>query len=130
MAADSSFEQLVNFIREWACIRARKPITRDTQFERDLGITGDDGCDLLKAVEEHFGTSLHSEEDGYRKTFNLGSNEYLFHSEGGFILPFYDSAPLITLFGSDSASFGAENVRAFTVGELHDALRSVAESKV
>jgi hypothetical protein len=122
MAESISFEQLAEFIRDSACIGSRKAIARETQFERDLGITGDDGCELLEATEKRFDVKLHSEEDGYRATFNLGPNEFLFHSEGGFMLPLYDSNPLITIFGSETVSLGDENVRAFSVGELYEAI--------
>lgn len=122
MAEPLTFEQLAEFIRESSGISQRKAIAPETQFERDLGITGDDGCELLEAVEEHFATPLHTEEDGYREIFSLGANEYLFHSEGGF-LPLFNSQPIITLFGSESSQFGSENVRAFTVGDLYNALQ-------
>jgi len=69
---------------------------------------------------------LHSDEDGYRKIFDLGSDEYLFHSEGGFMLPLYDSHRLISIFNSES--FGTENVRAFTVGELYQTIRRQSHS--
>lgn len=42
-----SFEEFVAFIRDWAGI-SRKKITPETLFEDDLGITGDDGCELLE----------------------------------------------------------------------------------
>ncbi len=119
MAEPITFEQLAAFIREEAAIRKKKAITPETQFERDLGITGDDGCELLEAVEKHFGLTLHSEENGYRKAFDLGPDEYLFHSEGGFFpLPY--SPPIITLFGPQ---FGTENVRVLTVGDLYSAIQ-------
>ena len=57
-------------------------IVIETLFEDDLGITGDDGCELLEATETHFGVSLASPEEGYRCTFDLAPHEFLFHSEG------------------------------------------------
>lgn len=72
-----SFDQFAAFIRRWAVVSDRKLISLETQFERDLGITGDDGSDLLIATEREFGVKLSSENDGYRKTFSLGANEYL-----------------------------------------------------
>jgi hypothetical protein len=62
--------------------RGRRRLHRETEFEDGLDISGDDGCDLLKATERRFKIALSSEEDGYRKTFNLGRDEFLFHSEG------------------------------------------------
>ena len=121
MTEQISFNQLADFVRDWAHLGPATAITPDTQFEHDLGITGDDGCELLDAVEKHFDVLLHSDEDGYRKTFNLDPDEYLFHSEGGFMLPLYDSHRLISIFNSEP--FGMENVRAFTIGELYCAIQ-------
>ncbi|WP_244637371.1 hypothetical protein [Enterobacter kobei] len=68
----------------------RKPIDSNTLIEADLHICGIDGEDLLEDCEEAFGVQLATEEDGYRKTFSLAENEYLFTGEG------------IDFFGNDS----------------------------
>jgi hypothetical protein len=112
-----SFNDFVLFLREWGHIPIREKISPETQFERDLGITGDDGCELLEAAESKFGIRLCSEGDGYRKTFNLAPNEYLFTSEGGMI-----SEP-ISLFSNSV-------IRSFTVGELYLAVRTALEAKI
>jgi hypothetical protein len=109
------FEELAAFIREWAQVPAELPIRFDTQFERDLGITGDDGSYLLQAVEKHFAVQLSSETDGYQKTFGLGRDEYLFNSES---FPIWQLLPFVR----------RSTVRAFTVGELHTALATVSRS--
>ncbi|WP_433967219.1 hypothetical protein [Tunturiibacter gelidiferens] len=111
-----SFEHFANFVRRWASVPKKKEITLETRFERDLGITGDDGSDLLSATEKELGISLSSEEKGYRETFNLGPKEYLFNSEG------WTPWELTTLFGTST-------VRAFTVGELYYAVRKALETK-
>jgi hypothetical protein len=111
-----TFEEFVIFIREFWSVSSRKQITPDTQFERDLGLTGDDGDELLLATERRFGIKLGSEETGIRGTFNLGPNEYLFHSEG---LELFQPRGLISLFGSEE-----HTVRKFTAGELYDAVRN------
>ena len=85
---DITFDQFANFIREFWLVPARKQIAPETQFERDLGLTGDDGDELLLATQRRFGVKLGSEETGIRETFNLLPNEYLFHSEGFEIFPF------------------------------------------
>jgi len=105
-----SFDEFAEFIREWARIPKRKQIAPGTLFERDLGITGDDGCELLEEAERRFGVCLSSPEHGYAQTFSLDANETLFHGEG-----FLD---LFTCFGL------APTVRKFTVGELFNAVRS------
>jgi len=111
---DFSFDRFAEFIREYWSVSDRRQITSETQFERDLGLTGDDGEDLLRATEKRFGISLWSEETGLRHTFNLEPNEYLFHSEGLELFPY-----LLTRF------FGREkhSVRKFTVGELFEAVQ-------
>jgi hypothetical protein len=49
-----SFDELAAFVREWAGIPNRKRIAPETLFEDDLGITGDDGCELLDETERRF----------------------------------------------------------------------------
>ena len=106
-----SFDQFVAFLREAQGIRTRISITPATRLEKDLGITGDDGTDLLVETEKQFGVKLWSEEHGYRQTFHLGPDEYLFHSEG------FDIFWLIRrLLGRP------DPVRELTVGELHEAV--------
>ncbi len=109
-----SFDQFVDFLRGWGGISRKKTISPETQFEADLGITGDDGCELLAATEKRFEVLLSSGERGYRDTFGLSFDEFLFHSEG---LRF-GAPPPITLFGSPAE----EKVRCFTVGELYRAV--------
>lgn len=106
-----TFEEFTEFLRSFASLSSKKQISAMTLFEDDLGITGDDGSDLLEETEKRFGVKLSSEEHGYMETFNLGPNEYLFNSEGMDLLGFFKG-----LFGTK------EIVRAFTVGELYDAV--------
>ena len=113
--ARPAFDEVAEF-RSWARIPAKKPITPDTQFERDLGITGDDGGELLQAAEVQFKVNLKDGENGFRTVFKLGSNEYLFNSEGFSIGS--GGTDTITLFTNTNPS-----VRRFTVGELCEALR-------
>src|SRR5258707_127028 len=112
---DLTFDEFAVFVREYLSVSDRKPIRSETRFELDLGVTGDDGNDLLEATERRFGVLLCSEETGVRETFNLGPNEYLFHSEG--IGP--DGMAPSLLFGPTTPI-----VREFTVGELFNALRN------
>ena len=106
-----TFDEFADFIREYWQVSDRKRISPETKFERDLGLTGDDGSDLLEATEKRFGVTLASEEKGLRETFNLGPNEYLFNSEGLFPFGF------TSLFGPEPT------VREFTVGELFEAVQ-------
>jgi hypothetical protein len=88
----------------------------ETLFEDDLGITGDDGCELLEETERRFAVRLSSPEHGYRETFNLAPHEFLFNSEG-FGPSFHD---IMTLF---RPSLIPSSVKRFTVGELFNAVR-------
>ena len=106
------FADLAAFIRNWAQVPAERPIKLDTQFECDLGITGDDGGALLTAVEKHFSIRLWTEKEGYRKAFRLERHEYLFNSEG---FPVWELLPFVK----------KSVVRAFTVGELYAAMVNV-----
>jgi hypothetical protein len=114
MTANLTFDDFAGFIREYWAVPPRKEIAPDTQFERDLGLTGDDGDGLLVATEKRFGVALRSDETGVRETFKLGPNEFLFHSEGLELFPF----KMTSLFSS-----AAHSVREFTVGELFEAVR-------
>jgi hypothetical protein len=111
--AAPSFDDFVAFVRDYIRPPRTTAITRSTRFEADLDITGDDGCDLLEKTEKRFQVRLSSEEHGYRQTFNLGPNEYLFHSEG--CNPF---APLMALFRRSPPP----TIMDLTVGDLYDAV--------
>ena len=116
---DLVFDEFANFIRNYWQVSDRKRISPETQFERDLGLTGDDGKDLLQATEKRFGVTLCSKETGLRETFHLGPNEYLFHSEG--IFPF----TFTSLFNVVKPT-----VRKFTVGELFEAVRKAKSQRL
>jgi acyl carrier protein len=119
MTRTPSFNEFAEFIRERHGLSRKKQIAPETKFEDDLGITGDDGCDLLAATEKRFRVSLSSEKHGYRETFALGPNEFLFQSEGG-VFP-----ELLTIFRGHSPV-----VRTFTVGELYNAVQEALAKKL
>jgi acyl carrier protein len=118
-----SFDEFASFIREWSSISHKKLITFETQFEFDLGITGDDGADLLEAVEKRFDISLITEE-GFREKFKLAPDEYLFHAEGGPSL-FGRLFEVQTIFGN-----GSPTVKAFTVGELYVVVQEAVKGRI
>jgi hypothetical protein len=121
--ATPSFEELADFIRERAAISRRKPIVPETLFEDDLGITGDDGCELLEATEKHFGVCLSSPEEGYRRTFDLAPHEFLFHSEGlG-----WDLSDIVSLFRPSAIP---TSIRAFRVGDLFEAIKKAPPTPI
>ncbi len=97
-------------------------VRSETRLESDLGVTGDDGEELLKAVAKEFGVALANPDDGYRTTFSLSPNEYLFSSEG------FDLLGIGSLIGRIG---GTPNhiVRDLTIGQLHTAIvRKVANA--
>lgn len=120
MSEDLTFDEFAQWLPEYWRVPNRKAITPETQFERDLGLTGDDGDELLIAAEKRFEVRLGSEETGVRETFNLQPKEYLFHSEGWGPSP----AEFISLF-SDTPAF----VRSFEVGELFEAIMRIKNQK-
>jgi hypothetical protein len=119
-AMPPSFEALANFIRSWAQISEAKQISSRTAIEEDLSITGDDGVDLLEAIERKYGVEFESDDGSLRETFNLGPNEFLFHPEGFSILR--QQFELTTLFGS-----APDCVRPLTVGQLHEVVVHLLE---
>ena len=98
------FEDVVQVVRDSQHLRDDKPIGLETRFERDLGITGDDGSELLEAVEKRLDVTF------TRETFNLKPNEFLFGPEASI-------GDFITLFRHRKSVF-----RSFTVGELYEAV--------
>lgn len=76
-----TLHDVIDFVRKFTG-EYRAPIDGNTWLEADLGISGDDGVDFLVEVAQAFGVVLHTEEEGYRLTFNLQENEYIFTSEG------------------------------------------------
>ena len=113
-----TFNDVARFVRDWAHISAKTQITPDTQFERDLGITGDDGGELLGAAQKRFKVNFTDGTNGVRTIFKLGPNEYLFSPEGWTLG--YGGMDIITLFSHPDTS---HSVRSFTVGELSEAIR-------
>ena len=112
---DLSFEQIAEFVRAECQLRHDECIDPDTQFERDLGVTGDDGSDLLKAAEKHFGITL------TRESFGLEPNEFLFGPEGSWNI----FGELLSIFGKRHMA----TLRTFTVGELYDVVKKAVEEK-
>jgi hypothetical protein len=55
-----SFTEFVEFVRQWARLSENTPIAPETELEKHLGISGDDGRELLQAVEKRFNVTLFS----------------------------------------------------------------------
>ena len=110
-----SFAEVEAFVRSFGAIPETQFIAPDTCIEEDLGITGDDGDELLRDAAKHFNVILLEQNTGYRDTFGLGPNEFLFHSEG------VDFLGISTLIGW-ARSIPKPVVVDLTVGELHEAI--------
>ena len=81
VSVEPTLQQVIDFVREFSG-DAKSVITEETRLEADLGITGDDGVELLEEAEKRFGVSFVTEERSFKETFGLGENEYLFNAEG------------------------------------------------
>lgn len=110
-----SFQDVELFVRDFAGLRRKHQIAPETRLEAHLGITGDDGDELLQRASKHFGVALAHPIHGYRDTFALADNEYLFHGEGLDLLGI--SALLGWLRNGERP-----RVRDLTMAELHGAI--------
>jgi len=111
---EPSMADVIAFVRDFAGCR-REIIDENTWLEKDLGITGDDGVELLEEAEKVFGVSFSAEEGGFRKAFSLKENEYLFHSEG---IDFFGIVYLCRRL----RGIPAPVIRDLSVGQLHSVL--------
>lgn len=93
-------------IRENQGISSSVLINEKTFLEKDLGITGDDGCDLLAEIENRLNLSFSGKNGSLQRSFELSAGQHLFGSEG--------FNPFALLF--------REKVKPVTVGDLYIAL--------
>jgi hypothetical protein len=112
---EPSLLDVANFVRAWTGMDKEFVVSSETRLEADLGVTGDDGEELLQAVAKEFCVALAHPDDGYRTTFSLSANEYLFASEG------FDLLGIGSLIGR-IRGIPHHVVRDLTVGQLHTAI--------
>ncbi len=110
-----SFDEVAAFVSDFAGIPRSSSIEPETRLEQDLGITGDDGDALLKEASKRFSVDLASREAGYRASFGLAPNEYLFSSEGVDLLGI---TVLLRLLSGEPKPI----VLDLTVGRLHEVI--------
>ncbi|NJN23412.1 MAG: DUF1493 family protein [Acaryochloridaceae cyanobacterium RL_2_7] len=110
-----SFEEVADVVGEFVRSCKSYTITPNTRLEHDLGVTGDDGIELLVHVAETFHVELSDPDSGYQKAFALKSNEVLFQSEG------IDFLGIGRLFQHLSHS-PHYVIRDLTVGQLFEAV--------
>jgi hypothetical protein len=113
---DLSIDQLVKIIRDNQGIGENEQLRSDSQLERDLGITGDDGEELLEAIGKRFGITF------TRQSFGLGENEYLFGPEASFD---FGLGALVRILRRRPPP----KYRILTVGELYEVVRKELESQ-
>ena len=99
--------RLIEFIRKSHRVSPKVKITSETLLEFDLGITGDDGVELIEAIEQEFGVSFVGLDGSYREAFDLEDGQRLFHGES---------------FG---AMLSEKNVVKLSVGQLLNAILKV-----
>jgi hypothetical protein len=112
---EPSLLDVANFVHAWTGMNNEFIVRSETRLEADLGVTGEDGEELLQAVAKEFGVELANPDDGYRTTFSLSANEYLFASEG------FDLLGIGSLIGRIRGT-PHHVVRDLTVGQLHTAI--------
>ncbi|GAA5172832.1 DUF1493 family protein [Viridibacterium curvum] len=109
MTSTVTLAEVIACIRDSQGIKEAKPISEATLLERDLGITGDDGSELLEELQKRFGVSFTGADGTLREAFGLEEDEYLFHSEGMSLF-----LMIANLFG-----FSIEKVKPLSVAQLH-----------
>lgn len=72
-----SLDDVAAFVREFAALPTRRALLPETKLDADLGITGDDGVELLDHAERRFDVALRSPA-----LFGLRPGEVLFGAEG------------------------------------------------
>ncbi|MDD2720335.1 MAG: DUF1493 family protein [Gallionella sp.] len=109
MPSETLLPRLIELIRSFHRVSPTVRITPETLLEMDLGITGDDGVELIEAIEREFGISFSGEVGSCRDVFGLEGDQCLFHSE------------------SFWAKLFEKNVVDLTVGQLLSAILKVWE---
>ncbi|MDH3223375.1 MAG: DUF1493 family protein [Gemmatimonadota bacterium] len=118
MASTIELDDVVEFVREFTRVPPRISITADTRIEADLGVTGDDGVELLLGAEERFCADFGDDLAG---VFGLDQGQTLFNDEG---TGMPGMGVLLRLLGRGAPP----EVRDLKVGELYEALlRSTVE---
>lgn len=110
--------EVIAFIREYTG-NPRRAMDASTLLEADLGVCGDDGVELLEDIAKAFNVELCTDEEGYRKTFSLQENEYLFSSEG---LDLLGIGRLIDWL----RKIPPPVIRDLSIGQLHSAIVEAA----
>jgi len=82
MSRDLTLENLIAVIRDSQGIPEEEIIEEHTFLEDDLGITGDDGEELLSEIERVFSVDFSDKDGSIREILDLEEDQYIFHGEG------------------------------------------------
>ena len=108
--------EVIRFVRDHLGVADHVPLDSTTRLEADLGVTGDDGDELLWAAESRFGVSFGTD---LRPAFALAADETLFGPEG---VPVPGLEWLRRRLGADPPP----RVTDVTIGQLHEAIERCA----
>lgn len=126
---DPTLSQVISFIRECQALDSSTAVDGSTRLEADLGITGDDGFNLLQQAERRFNAALCDPITGFRPAFDLRPDDYLFRSEGhSFLIEALNRSIRGTRLGRwlGVPKYPYENVTDLTVDQLHAAISRTA----
>jgi len=113
---------VIAFVREYTgCYR--EAIDEHTFLERDLGVAGDDGDDLLLEAEKVFEISFGQNEEQFRALFSLKENEYLFTGEGLDLLGF-------CYLWRKLRGISEPVIRDLSIAQLHNVLVKLHDTKI
>ena len=79
---------IIKLIRDFHGIPESVSIEANTKLEKELGITGDDGVELIEFLQDKMKLSFIGTDGTLSEAFDLSKNECLFNSEG-FSLNFF-----------------------------------------
>ena len=107
-----SLTDFVAFLRAHLGIAPSRRIDPGTTLEKDLGVTGDEGWELLEAISREYSVTFLGADGTLSEAFQLKPGQTLFHAEAG-----------VSLYGLVAHLFSAdsEDVLPVTVGGLYDA---------
>ena len=85
---NNDLNTVIKLIRDFHGISKSISIDADTKLEKELGITGDDGVELIEFIQDEMKLSFVGADGSLREAFDLDEDEYLFNGEG-FSLNFF-----------------------------------------
>ena len=119
-----SFEEFKQLMREIVDLDANYPLTTETYFEKDLGVTGDDGYELLVDIENSLEIEFLTAGDNCQEIFGLEPGQYLFHSEGINLTGLFET--LFRFLSNEPYTIEKySEVQDLTVGKLYEVVTRI-----